>query len=94
MAIARAILRNPSLLILDEATSGLDSATEEGVLKAIRNRLPAATLLIISHRLSTVRAADTIVVINEGTVFEEGRHEELKTRQGLYQQYVARQALD
>ena len=94
LAIARAILRNPSLLILDEATSGLDSTTEEGVLKAIRNRLPAATLLIISHRLSTVRAADTIVVINEGTVFEEGRHEELKTRQGLYQQYVARQALD
>lgn len=93
LAIARAILRKPSLLILDEATSGLDSETEAQVLEAIRATIPEATLLVISHRLSTVRGAGSIVVINAGRVFEQGTHEDLKSRHGLYQEYAVRQAL-
>lgn len=93
LAIARALLRKPSLLILDEATSGLDSETEARVLEAIRASIPEATLLVISHRLATVRGAASIVVLNEGRVFEQGSHEELQGRQGLYQEYALRQAL-
>jgi ATP-binding cassette subfamily B protein len=63
------------------------------VLEAIRIAVPSTTLLVISHRLSTVRHASTIVVISDGAVFEQGSHEQLSVRQGLYQQYVARQAL-
>lgn len=93
LAIARAILRNPRLLILDEATSGLDSQTEAQVMKVVRDALPSATLLVISHRLSTVQHAERIIVIHEGRVFEQGSHEELRSRGGIYQQYALRQAL-
>jgi ABC-type multidrug transport system fused ATPase/permease subunit len=93
IAIARALLRKPALLVLDEATSGLDSHTEASVMKAVRHHIPNATILVISHRLSTVRDADAIYVINEGRVFESGNHDSLSARQGLYREYVARQEL-
>lgn len=93
IAIARALLRKPSLLILDEATSGLDSHTEAQVMETIRRHIPTASLLVISHRLATVRSADTIYVLNEGRVFEQGSHDQLVAHEGLYHSYVTRQAL-
>jgi ATP-binding cassette subfamily B protein len=94
IAIARALLRRPTVLILDEATSGLDSETEEQVVHVLRAWLPNATVLIISHRLATIRAADTVYVLTQGRVEGHGTHDELKGSNNLYQQYVARQALD
>lgn len=92
IAIARALLRNPQLLLLDEATSGLDSALEDQVLTAIRRVLPNSTVVIVSHRLSSVRHADKVFVINEGRVVEQGTDEELKRASGLYHHYAARQS--
>jgi ABC-type multidrug transport system fused ATPase/permease subunit len=93
LAIARALLRRPALLVLDEATSGLDSETEEQVLGVIRRYLPQATLVVISHRLSTVKDADRIYVLNEGCIVEQGTHSELIRSAGLYRQYAERQSL-
>jgi len=94
LAIARAVLRKPALLLLDEATSGLDSETESEVMRVIRQYLPHSTLVVISHRLSSVKDADRIYVLEDGVVAESGTHNELSTRAGLYQQYAERQSLD
>jgi ATP-binding cassette subfamily B protein len=93
IAIARALLRKPGLLILDEATSGLDSESEASVMQAIRQYIPEATLLIISHRLATVHRADAIVVIQDGRVAEQGTHASLVQANGLYRQYTEHQSL-
>lgn len=92
IAIARALLRRPQLLLLDEATSGLDSALEDKVLETVRQALPTSTVVIVSHRLSSVRHADKVFVIHQGRVVEEGTDEELKQASGLYHHYVARQS--
>lgn len=84
IAIARAILKDPRILILDEATSALDTESEKIVQAALETLMQGRTALVIAHRLSTVRDADKIVVINHGSIVEAGTHEELLAREGLY----------
>jgi subfamily B ATP-binding cassette protein MsbA len=84
LAIARALLKNAPILILDEATSALDSESEALVQSALHNLMSGRTVFVIAHRLSTVRRADRIVVIENGTIADIGRHEELMTKLGIY----------
>jgi ATP-binding cassette subfamily B protein len=84
VAIARVILKNPPILILDEATSSLDSLSEQAILGALKQVSERRTSLVIAHRLSTTRDADTILVLDEGCIVESGNHDELLNRQGHY----------
>lgn len=85
IAIARALLKNPSILILDEATSSLDSESEKQVQEALENLMKGRTSIIIAHRLSTIRSADAILVLNDGVIAEQGTHQELLAiEQGIY----------
>ncbi|HWP83663.1 MAG TPA: ABC transporter ATP-binding protein [Terriglobia bacterium] len=92
IAIARALLKNAPVLILDEATSELDSESEQLVQKALSNLMMGRTVIVIAHRLSTVRKADKIVVLEGGRIREMGSHEELLRRGGLYQRLYELQA--
>ena len=91
IAIARAILKNAPVLILDEATSHLDAISEATVREALSRLMSGRTTIVMAHRLSTVRDADNILVLDEGVVVEQGKHEELLARGGLYAQLVATQ---
>lgn len=93
VAIARALIRSPRILILDEATSALDSESEYIVQQALNNLMREHTVLVIAHRLSTVERADNILVIDKGSVVEQGPHAELMARGGLYCKLVQRQIL-
>jgi ATP-binding cassette subfamily B protein len=97
LSIARVILKNPGLLILDEATSSLDSISESLIQNAIEPLLNGKTSLIIAHRLSTIMACDEILVLSEGTLVERGRHTELLEKDGVYRKLYEtqfRRALD
>jgi subfamily B ATP-binding cassette protein MsbA len=84
IAIARAIIRNSPILILDEPTSGLDAASEELVFEALGRLMEGRTTIVIAHRLATIRRADVIFVIDQGTVVERGTHDKLLSEGGLY----------
>jgi len=94
LAIARALYKNPPLLILDEATSELDTESELLVQRALNNLMAGRTVLVIAHRLSTVRRADRIVVLDRGTISEIGTHEDLVSRGGIYQRLHELQFVD
>jgi ATP-binding cassette subfamily B protein len=84
VAIARTILKNPSILIFDEATSSLDSTTEQAIQKTLREISSDTTTLIIAHRLSTIVDADMIIVMEAGNIIERGSHQELLAQKGRY----------
>jgi subfamily B ATP-binding cassette protein MsbA len=94
LSIARAILKNPPILILDEATSSLDTASEMMVQKALENLMKNRTTLVIAHRLSTVKRADRIIVLDKGKILEIGTHKELYERGGLYKKLYELQFSD
>jgi len=93
IAIARAILKNPSILILDEATSALDSTSERLVQEALEELMKGRTSIVIAHRLSTIRQADQILVLQDGQITEQGKHDELMALKGQYATYVAQQLI-
>ena len=84
LSIARAILKNPSVLILDEATSALDTESEKLVQEALENLMKNRTSLVIAHRLSTIKRADEIIVLSKGQIKERGTHDELMSAGGIY----------
>jgi ATP-binding cassette subfamily B protein len=84
ISIARAFANNPELIILDEATSYIDSQTEKIIQDALRNLMSGRTAFVVAHRLSTIRHADKIVVIDQGRIIEQGTHDSLMDKSGFY----------
>jgi subfamily B ATP-binding cassette protein MsbA len=93
LSIARAVLKNPPIMILDEATSALDTESEQLVQNALEKMMENRTSMVIAHRLSTIQKADTIVVLHQGVISEQGTHEELIAKKGAYYKLVNMQAL-
>jgi subfamily B ATP-binding cassette protein MsbA len=92
--IARAVLKNPPVMILDEATSALDTESEKAVQIALENMMQNRTSIVIAHRLSTIQKADTIIVMSRGEIVEQGNHNELMAKNGTYSKLVALQSFD
>ncbi len=94
LSIARAVLKNPPIMILDEATSALDTESERLVQSALENMMKNRTSIVIAHRLSTIQNSDLIVVMQKGKIVEKGGHEELIAKNGVYQKLVTMQSFD
>lgn len=94
IAIARAILKNPKILILDEATSALDSESEKAVQSALDELMKGRTSFVIAHRLSTIKKADTILVFDHGEIVESGQHDSLIDMDGVYANLVSLQGVE
>tara|TARA_B100000700_G_C15018287_1_gene844435 strand:- start:1938 stop:2429 length:492 start_codon:yes stop_codon:yes gene_type:complete len=91
ISIARAILKNPDFLILDEATSSLDTESEKLVQDAMKKLMKERTTLVIAHRLSTIKYADEIIVLSQGKIVEKGNHTDLISKNGLYKSLISLQ---
>ena len=89
IAIARAIMKNAPIIILDEATANVDPENEKELTEAIENLTKEKTIIMIAHRLKTVRHADQIVVIDKGKIVQQGRHDELMQQDGIYKNFVS-----
>ncbi|KGO89510.1 ABC transporter ATP-binding protein [Flavobacterium suncheonense] len=94
LSIARAVLKNPPIMVLDEATSALDTESERLVQQALEKMMENRTSVVIAHRLSTVQKADTIVVMQKGQIVEQGTHEELLAKNGMYSKLVSMQSFE
>ena len=94
LSIARAVLKNPPIMILDEATSALDTESEKFVQVALENMMQNRTSIVIAHRLSTIQKADKIVVMNKGKIVEQGTHDELLALNGNYSKLVMMQSFE
>jgi subfamily B ATP-binding cassette protein MsbA len=94
LSIARAVLKNPPIMILDEATSALDTESEKLVQVALENMMQNRTSIVIAHRLSTIQKADVIIVMHKGKIVEQGNHEELLAKNGTYSKLVSMQSFD
>ena len=94
ISIARAVLKNPPIMVLDEATSALDTESEHLVQKALENMMKNRTSIVIAHRLSTIQNADTIIVMQQGQIIEKGSHEELIEKKGAYNTLINMQSLN
>ena len=94
VSFARAILTNPAIFVLDEATSSVDTETEQLIQTAIQKTLAGRTSFIIAHRLSTIRSADRILVIHDGRIVEDGTHRQLIAKQGVYYKLYTNQFQD
>ena len=94
LSIARAVLKNPPIMILDEATSALDTESEKFVQVALENMMQNRTSIVIAHRLSTIQKADTIIVMQKGEIVEQGNHTELMAKEGMYSKLVLMQSFE
>ena len=94
LSIARAVLKNPPIMVLDEATSALDTESERLVQNALENMMKHRTSIVIAHRLSTIQNADLIVVMQKGRIVEQGTHSELIQKNGMYKRLVEMQTIE
>ena len=92
-ALARAVIRSPRILILDDALASVDTRTEEAILNRLQQVMAARTTILIAHRISTVRGANQIIVLDEGRVIEQGTHDDLVAQEGVYADMYRRQHL-
>ncbi len=94
ISIARALIKNPSIMILDDSLSAVDTKTEENILRRLKEIMRECTSIIIAHRISTIKEADQIIVLDDGAIVEQGKHDELVARNGIYTEMYRKQLLE